>query len=119
MKLNEIAERLRLRNLTPEIPGETGAEAVYGHATDLFSDVLANAPCGSVLVTLHVHMNVLAVAVPAGVMAVIFAWNRAPDEVVIKKAVEEGIWLYVSEDSTFDIVGQLYALDLRGRRGSK
>jgi len=71
MKLDEIAERLKLRNLTPEIPGEANAEALYGHATDLFSDVLANAPHGSVLVTLHVQMNVLAVAIPAGVMAII------------------------------------------------
>ena len=119
MRLNEIAKRLCLRNLTPAIPGEANAEAVYGHATDLFSDVLANAPRGSVLVTLHVQMNVLAVSMPAGVMAVIFAWNRAPDEAVVKKATEEGIWLYVAEDSTFNIVGQLYALDLRGQRGLK
>ena len=117
MKLNEIAERLRLRNLTPGIPGEANADAVFGHATDLFSDVLANAPRGSVLVTLHVQMNVLAVAMPAGVMAVIFAWNRTPDEAVVKKATEEGIWLYAAKDSTFDIVGQLYALGLRGQGG--
>lgn len=117
MKLNEIAEKLRLRNLTPEIPGEANAEAAYGHSTDLFSDVLANAPRGSVLVTLHVQMNVLDVAIPAGVMAVIFAWNRLPDEAVVKKATEEGIWLYVADDSTFNIVGQLYALGLGGQRG--
>ncbi|MFC1597638.1 serine kinase [Planctomycetota bacterium] len=114
MKLSEMAKRLRLRNLTPDIPGEGDAVAVYGHSTDLFSDVLANAPRGSVLVTLHVQMNVLAVAIPAEVMAVIFAWNRVPNEAVVKKAAEEGIWLYVADDSTFNIVGQLYALGLRG-----
>jgi len=115
VKLHEIVERLQLRNLTPEIPGEALAEPVLGHASDLLSDVLANAPGGGLLVTLHVHMNVLAVSVHAGVVAVIFASNRMPDELVRRKAIEEGIRLYVSGDSTFNIVGQLYALGLRGR----
>ena len=78
-------------------------------------DVLANAPSGSVLVTIHIHMNVLAVSVNAGIAAVIFASNRTPDEFVVRKAVEEGIWLCASKDSTFVMVGQLYALGLRGR----
>ena len=115
MRLNEIAEKLGLRNLTPKIPGEERVDAVYGHASDLLSDVLAHAPRGSVLVTLHIQMNVLAVSVPAEVAAVIFASNRVPDEVVIKKAAEEGVWLYATKDSTFNIVGQLYALGLRGK----
>lgn len=114
MKLNEIAERLSLRNLTPEIPGDASAEVAHGHASDLLSDVLANAPTGSVLVTIHVHMNVLAVSVNAGVTAVILASDRIPDETVRRRAVEERIWLYTSKDSTFNIVGRLYALGLRG-----
>ena len=117
VKLNEIAEKLSLRNLTPEIPGDTQAEAVCGHASDLLSDVLANAPVDSLLVTRHVHMNVLAVAVHAGVVGIIFASSRMPDERVVRKATEERIWLYVSKDSAFNIVGKLYALGLRGRHG--
>ena len=115
MRLDEIAKRLSLRRLTPQIPGESGAEVVCGHASDLLSDVLANAPGGSVLVTLHVHLNVLAVAVHAGVVAVIFVSNRVPDEPVLRKAAEERIWLYATRDSTFEVVGRLYALGLRGR----
>ena len=117
MKLNEIAESLSLRDLTPEIPGDASAEVTRGHASDLLSDVLANAPDGSVLVTIHVHMNVLAVAANAGVAAVIFASNRTPDETVRTRAVAERIRLYVSKDMTFDIAGRLYALGLRGGHG--
>ena len=117
MKLDEIAERLDLRNLTPEIPGRASVDAARGHASDLLSDVLANAPGGSVLVTVQVPMNVIAVSANAGVLAIIFASNRAPDESVRAKAVEENIWLYASQDSTFNIVGRLYALGLRGRHG--
>jgi len=108
---------LALRNLMPEIPADASAEMVYGHASDLLSDVLANAPSSSLLVTIHVHMNVLAVSVNAGVTAVIFASGRIPDQPVLTRAVEERIWLYASKDSTFNIVGQLYALALRGRHG--
>ena len=117
MKLDEIAERLNLRNLTPEIPGDTSVDVACGHASDLLSDVLANAPGGGVLVTIQVPMNVIAVSVNAGVRAIIFASDRIPDESVRTKAVEEKIWLYASDDSTFNIVGRLYALGLRGRQG--
>lgn len=117
MKLNEIAERLNLRNLTPEIPEDAPAEVAYGHASDLLSDVLANAPGGGVLVTIQVHMNVIAVSVNAGVKAIVFSSDRVPDESVRTKAVQEKLWLYASDDSTFNIVGRLYALGLRGRQG--
>jgi len=117
VKLNEIVEKLSLRNLTLEISGDTRAEVVCGHASDLLSDVLANAPAGSLLITRHVHMNVLAVAVHAGVVGIIFAASRMPDELVVRKATEERVWLYVSKDSAFNIVGKLYALGLRGRHG--
>ena len=86
MKLHEIAERLRLRNLTPEIPGDASVEMARGHASDLLSDVLANAPDGGVLVTIQVHMNVIAVSVNAGVRAIVFASERIPDESVRAKA---------------------------------
>ena len=115
MKLDEIERKLGLRNLTPEVRPEPSEDVTRGHASDLLSDVLANAPSGGVLVTIQVHMNVIAVALHAGIAAVIFAGGRAPDEPVRARAVEQGIALYTSEDSTFDIVGRLYALGLRGR----
>jgi hypothetical protein len=114
MKLNEIVEKLSLENLTPEIVSN-GVEVSGGHASDLLSDVLANAPSSGVLVTIQVHLNVIAIAVHAGLAAVIFAAGRTPDEAVKAKAVEEGVRLYVSRESTFDVAGRLYALGLRGR----
>ena len=117
MTLNEIAGRLRLRNLTPEISEDASVEVAHGHASDLLSDVLANAPSGGVLVTIQAHMNVIAVSVNAGVRAIIFTSGRIPDEPVRTKAIEEKMVLYATEDSTFNIVGRLYALGLRGRQG--
>ena len=114
MKLREIVEQLSLENLTPELSLD-GREVAGGHVSDLLSDVLANAPRDGVLVTIQVHMNVLAVAAHAGLTAVIFAAGRAPEPPVRAKAVEEQIPLLRSTASAFDIVGELFALGIKGR----
>jgi hypothetical protein len=113
MKLKELTQKLNLQSLTPETAGgET--EISGGYVSDLLSDVLAHAPKDGVLVTVQVHLNVIAVAVHAELAAIVFASGRTPDDVVRAKAVEEGVALYRSEQSAFDIVGRLYELGVRG-----
>lgn len=114
MKLKELAEKLKLQNLTPELDNQSQADVVNGFASDLLSDVLANAPSGGVLVTIQAHMNVLAVALHADLAAVIFASGRLPDSDMIRKAVEEGIPLFSSKADAFELAGQLYQLGIRG-----
>lgn len=115
MKLSDVVAKLGLQSLTPQV-ANGAADVTGGYVSDLLSDVLANAPKGGVLVTVQVHLNVIAVAVHAELAAVIFALDRVPDEAVRAKAVEEGIALYVSKSSAFDLVGRLYELGLRGPR---
>jgi hypothetical protein len=114
VKLGEIVERLSLESLTPQLQPSSAVEVLGGFASDLLSDVLANAPRRGVLVTIQVHMNVVAVALHAELAAVIFSSGRVPEEKVRQKAVEEGIALYSSRESSFDVAGRLYALGLRG-----
>jgi len=114
MKLTEIAVELVLESLTPEIEISKEAELREGYASDLLSDVLANAPHGGVLVTVQVHLNVIAVAMHAELAAIIFASGRIPEAVVREKAVQEGIVLYMSNEPAFDVVGKLYSLGIRG-----
>lgn len=114
MNLAAIQKALGLTNLTPEVAQDDSREVAGGYASDLLSDVLSHAPRGGVLVTIQVHLNVLAVAVHAELAAVIFAADRRPDESVRLKAIEEGITLFVSPDCAFDVSGRLYALGLRG-----
>ena len=90
MNLETIAEKLDLKNLTPTLAG-ADAEVTAGYASDLLSDVLANAPEGGVLVTLQVHLNVVAVASHAELAGVIFSSGRVPDAEVIAKAVAEDL----------------------------
>ena len=116
MNVTDIARELKLENLTPELADKGSREVTGGYASDLLSDVLAHAPRGGVLVTVQVHLNVIAVAaVHTELSCVIFALDRRPDETTRRKAIEEGIPLYVSDESTFDLVGRLYALGVRGK----
>ncbi len=115
MTLQQIAAELRLENLTPELT-LVAHEVTAGYVSDLLSDVLANAPEGGVLVTVQVHLNVIAVAVHAGLAAVIFAADRRPEDAVRAKAVEERIALFVSPRPAFDLVGRMYELGVRGTR---
>jgi hypothetical protein len=114
MKLKQIATEIGLTELTPEMADNHDAEIDRGYASDLLSDVLAHAPEGGLLVTLQVHLNVIAVASHAELAAVVFAGNRHPDDEVLKKAAAEGLTLYSSPADTFDVVGRLYALGVKG-----
>lgn len=113
MTLEQIAGKLGLIDLTGQL-NAGGREISAGFASDLLSDVLANGPAGGVLVTVQVHLNVIAVAVHAELAAVIFAANRRPDESVVAKAVSEGVALLASDLPAFEIVGRLYAMGVKG-----
>jgi len=115
MNMTDVAHDLLLRELTPSVSCE--ADLTGGYASDLLSDVLAHAPAGGVLITLQVHLNVIAVASHAGLQAVIFASERTPEKDVIDRAAGEGLALFVSSEDTFQLAGRLYEAGLRGRTG--
>ena len=112
MTLTEIVGALGLEILTPELSSDP--EVRGAHASDLLSDVLANAPSGGLLLTIQVHLNVIAVALHAGLAGVIFTSGMKPDEASRRKATEEGLPLFSTPQSTFDVAGQLYGMGLRG-----
>jgi hypothetical protein len=115
MRLRQIAEALQLTELTGPIADNEATEITAGYASDLLSDVLAHAPAGGVLVTLQVHLNVIAVASHAGLRAVIFSSGRKPEDDVIQRAVDEQLTLYGSTRDTFELVGLLYELGVKGQ----
>jgi hypothetical protein len=115
MKLQELATAMNLRNLTPELSDRLSSPVRGGYVSDLLSDVLAHAPAGGVLVTVQVHLNVVAVAVHASLAGVVFAHGREPDEAVVRRAVSEGVPLFASGETAFDLVGRMHAAGLRGQ----
>jgi predicted transcriptional regulator len=115
MKLNQIAASLELQALAPAPKENMDSRITRAHASDLLSDVLANAPSGGVLLTIQVHLNVIAVALHAMQAAVIFTSGLVPDEAVRHRAAAEGLPLFATKQSTFDTAGKLYALGIRGQ----
>lgn len=86
----------------------------HGYASDLLSDVLANAPVGSIWVTLHVHQNIAAVALHKDLAGIIIVQGRQPEPDTIRKASAEGIPVMVSPLPAFELVGRLHGAGIRG-----
>ena len=87
-----------------------------GYASDLLSDVMANAQKGDVWVTLQVHQNVIAVAQLVELAAVILIGDREPDSETVEKADAEGIPLLSTDMTTFETVVRLHETGISGRR---
>ncbi len=90
-------------------------EVTGGYASDLLSDVMANAREGNVWITLHRHPNVVAVAVSGGLAGVILVNGREPEDGTLEKAEKEGVPILVSSLPTFELVGKMYGMEISGR----
>lgn len=112
MRLEEIVKELGLKvrcaahNLSKQVNG--------GYASDLLSDVIANSQKDNIWVTLQIHQNIVAVASLKELAGIIMVNDREPEEETLKKAGEENIPIMVTELPTFEIVGRLYKLGIRG-----
>ena len=94
--------------------GHLDTEVTGGYASDLLSDVLANADEGVLWVTLHIHHNIVAVAAHKGLSGIVLVQGRQPEADTIAKAEEENIPIMVSDLSAFELVGRLYKAGIRG-----
>ncbi len=108
MKLGRIVKELELEvkskisDLEREVNG--------GYASDLLSDVIANAEKDNIWITLQIHENVVGVVVLKELAGIIIVNGRKPEEETLRKAEEENIPIMVTELPAFEIVGRLYSL---------
>ncbi len=86
-----------------------GRTVTGGHCGDLLSEVMANAPVGSIWLTIQVHQNIVAVAVLKEMTAIILTGGNVPDEEARAKADEEKIPIMLSDQRTYDLAGMLYS----------
>jgi predicted transcriptional regulator len=86
-----------------------GRSVAGGHCGDLLSEVIANAPVGSVWLTIQTHQNIVAVAILKEMASIILTGGNMPDEATRTKADEEGIPILLSDQRTYDLAGKLYA----------
>ncbi len=114
MNLREIVDQLQLKVKANE--DLLSNEVKGGYASDLLSDVIANAQDGDLWVTLQTHQNTVAVASMKGLAGIVLVNGREPEADTLEKATEESIPLLTSALPSFELIGQLYKLGVSGMR---
>jgi hypothetical protein len=112
MKLNQIIEKLQLEIRTGG--NRLDVDVARGYASDLMSDVMANANEGDLWITLQIHQNIVAVAVMRSLAGIILVNGREPDAETIRKAKAEEVPILISTMPTFELVGRLFELGISG-----
>ena len=107
MNVKELAERFNLQVAAGQ--NELDRPIQGGYCGDLLSDVMANAPHGSIWLTVQTHQNIVAVAVLHEMAAIVLTGGQEPDPETIEKANEEGVPLLMWPQSAFDLAGQVCA----------
>ena len=109
MTLTELSALIDARPLAqPDMP----REATCGYVCDLLSWVMARGQPGMAWVTVQTHLNVIAVASLHEMACVIMPDDIKMEEAVRSKALEEGIAVYTSPLSAYEICGRLMAKGL-------
>lgn len=115
MNMGEIQKALHLQLCAGE--KGLGREAKDGYCGDLLSDVMANSAQGAIWLTMQSHQNIVAVAVLKELAAVVLVNGRAPDEETRAKAEEEGIPIFSSPLSAYELAGRIYDLGIGRAEG--
>ena len=117
MKLKAIVDAIGLTVITDS--AKPDAEVTAGYSGDMLSDVMAHSEAGALWITIQLHINVVAVALFKDLAGVIFAEGRQPETDAVEKAAAEGIALFSSDLSAYEIVGRLYSLGIPGRSAAQ
>jgi predicted transcriptional regulator len=114
MKLKQIVEELTLEVRCASHKLDTQVSG--GYASDLLSDVLANTTEDNIWITMQIHQNIVGVACIKELAGIIIVNGREPEEETLKKAEQENMPIMLTKLPTFEIVGRLYKLGIRGTK---
>lgn len=101
MLLSEFVSKLGAKVLTGEYDKDIEVKGII--CGDLLSWVMSNAEKGSAWITVHTHLNIVAVASLAELCCIIIPEGIEPEESTIRKAVEENVIIISSEMNTYRI----------------
>lgn len=101
MNVTELSAKLGGRILTGEPAKESQIKDVY--CCDLLSWVMSYAKRGSAWITVHTHLNIVAVAALLELSCIIIPEGIEVDEATIKKAVGEGVTIISTKLSAYRI----------------
>ncbi|GAB1431982.1 DRTGG domain-containing protein [Spirochaetota bacterium] len=89
-----------------------------GYTSDLLSDVMAKAKDDSVLITIQAHKNSVAVATLVGIRAIVICNSRPVPDDMKEAAKSEGIAIYRTDLSQFEVSGLLYTALKKASEGN-
>lgn len=112
MTTGEMISRMGLELMTEKV--SINKEVTGGYASDLLSDVIAHSKKGNLWVTMQIHPNVVAVGTLKELAGIIIVNGRVPEKETVQKAQEEDIALMVTDLPSFEIIGRLWGLGIRG-----
>ncbi len=101
MKVRDFAHRLGLDVLD----GNDGldGEVTGMYVGDLLSWVMSHAGKGSAWVTIHAHVNIVAVALITDLSCIIIAEGVKPDKATLDKAEQEKIPVLATEMTAYEV----------------
>jgi hypothetical protein len=95
-----------------------GRDVRGGYASDLLSDVMANAQDGDAWITMQRHVNTVAVAQLKNLAAIVIVNGRQPELDMVARAAEHEVAIVTTPLSAFEAGGRLFEAGIRGRRVS-
>lgn len=101
MKVKMLLEALPVKLETKQEGLDRSITGVY--CGDLLSWVMSHAKEGNIWLTIQGHINIIAVASLIGIPAIIVVEGSAVDEEVISKANEEGISVFTTKKTAYEI----------------
>lgn len=108
MKAGEIAKKLNL-TLAAGALGEE-REISGGYIGDLLSLVMSKAKADDMWITIQTNINIIAVAVLTDVACIVIADGQTPDKNTLLRAESEGVALYTTPMSAYEVARGLCAL---------
>ncbi|MBL8965703.1 MAG: hypothetical protein JNG85_01770 [Spirochaetaceae bacterium] len=115
MKISELGTEQGFRSLQSDY-ADRGLGG--GYTSDLLSDVMANAKSEGVLVTIQAHKNTVAVASLIGIAAIVICNGRPVPDDMIEAARAEGVAVFHTDKSQFEVSGLLWPALGAGTEGA-
>lgn len=110
MKVREFAEKAGMKVYTGDIGLDNELSGVY--ICDLLSWVMSHADKNNAWITVHTHLNIVAVALLTEVACIIVPEGISIEEPTIKKAAEEGIVILGSALGAYEIACKAYEMGI-------
>lgn len=113
MNLLEVTEKISLKQVT-DLEVSDKINVTGGYVSDLLSNVMGQSTEGHVWVTMQGHPNITAVASLLNLACIIVAGGSVVEAATITKANDNNVIIFTSNESSFELVGKLYALGVKG-----